>query len=240
VNSFRSFTIPHAFTLVSVATAIVVFVRAGVAWGGTRKGKLLESAVAIAILGMRAGVFVWNALPARLSLERSLPIQICDLAAICSGLALTTAQRWTMAIAYFWGIAFSLQGLVQPDLNVGPGSLAFWLFWLHHALIVGTAAYLVVVRRFRPTIGDLRTAVIGGLGYVAVVFPLDFVLNANYGYLGRRTPDQPTLLDYLGPWPWRVLVMITLGSIVLVALYLPWALARGRSRDYREVAREAP
>lgn len=227
---FRSFSAVHGAALVGVALFIVLFVQAGRAWRGTRRERVLAAIVAVAILLMRAGVFIWNLLPGQASLARSLPLQICDWAAICSALALLADRRWLASIAYFWGLALSLQGLVQPDLAAGPATLAFWLFWTHHALIVGVAIYVVAARDFRPTPRDLFVAMGAGLGYVAVIFPLDLLLDVNYGYLGRGLPSQPTILDWLGPWPWRVVAMIALGAAVMVLLYLPWHRgARGRA-----------
>jgi hypothetical integral membrane protein (TIGR02206 family) len=227
VAAFRSFTLLHAAALLLVALVIALLVGAGRAWRGTARERRLASAMAAVILLLRIGVLVWNVLPERWSLGRSLPLQICDLAAIGSAFALLTERRWLWSIAYFWGLALSVQGLVQPDLAAGPASLAFWLFWLHHALIVGAALYVVVVRGFRPVWRDVLVAVGLGLVYVAVVFPLDLLLEANYGYLGRALPSQPTVLDWLGPWPWRVLAMVALGALVMLLLYLPWHRAAG-------------
>ena len=89
-------------------------------------------------------------------------------------------------------------------------------------LIVGVAIYVVAVRGFRPTFPDLRVAIGAGLAYVALVFPVDLLLEVNYGYLGQALPNQPTILDWLGPWPWRVVAMMALGVGVMVLLYLPW------------------
>lgn len=237
MTTFRSFTLLHAAALFFVALVILLIVDAGRRWRGTPRERRLAAVVAVAILLLRAGVVVWNVMPERWSLERSLPLQICDLAAIGSAFALFTERRWLWSIAYFWGLALSVQGLVQPDLSAGPGSLAFWLFWIHHALIVGTALYVVVVRGFRPAWRDLLVAMGAGALYVAVVFPVDLLLEANYGYLGRALPSQPTVLDWLGPWPWRVAAMVILGAVVMVALYLPWH--RGARRAGAGAGREA-
>jgi hypothetical integral membrane protein (TIGR02206 family) len=197
---------------------------AGRGWRGERRQRVLELTMAGSIVALRLGVFAWNLAPSRLTLATSLPLQICDLAALCSAAALVTRGRFVSAIAYFWGLALSIQGLLQPDLAAAPRSLSFWLFWAHHALIVGAAVYLVAVQGFRPTLGDLRMAVGTALVYVAVVFVIDLLLGVNYGYLGKGQPSQPTLLDWLGPWPWRVLAMVTLGVAVMSLLLLPWVV----------------
>jgi hypothetical integral membrane protein (TIGR02206 family) len=239
VQTFTSYSPLHLATLLGVAAAILLFVAAGRAWQGRRGGRILEIAVALAIIGLRLGVFAWNLFPDRISASRSLPLQICDLAALCSAVALLTGVRWAAAIAYFWGLALSIQGLIQPDLRVGPAMLEYWLFWLHHALIVGVAVYLLAVRRFEPAWRDFRVAVGAGLAYVLVVFTVDLALDANYGYLGRGRPAQRTLLDLMGPWPWRVLVLVVLGAVVMWLLLLPW-LIRQRKRSREGFRAEAP
>ena len=233
---FRSFTLLHGAAPLLVALVIVLLVGAGRAWSGSARERRLASVMAAVILLLRVGVLLWNVMPERWSLGRSLPLQICDLAAIGSAFALLTDRRWLWSIAYFWGLALSVQGLVQPDLAAGPVSLAFWLFWLHHALIVGAALYVVMVRGFRPVWRDLLVAWGAGLMYVAVVFPLDLLLEANYGYLGHALPSQPTVLDWLGPWPWRVLAMVGLGALVMLVLYLPWH----RAASAREAGHDVP
>jgi hypothetical integral membrane protein (TIGR02206 family) len=222
VDRFASFSGLHLAAVAGVAAAISLFIGAGYRWRGRARARRLEIGVAAAIVVLRAGVWAWNLMPARLSLAQSLPIQICDLAALCCAAALVGRSRWPAAIAYFWGLALSVQGLLQPDLREGPAALSFWIFWLHHALIVGAALYVVTVRGFRPDRRGLVLAIVAGAAYVAVVFCIDLVLGANYGYLGRGAPSQPTLLDLLGPWPWRVLVIMSLGAVVMVLLYLPW------------------
>lgn len=230
---FSSFSATHLAALCGVAAAIWLLVTAGRATAGTPRERPLVWGVAAAILLLRFGVIAWNLHPARFALERSLPLQICDLAAVCSALALFSERRGLQAIAYFWGLALSVQGLVQPDLTAGPSALAFWVFWLHHALIVGVALYVVAVRGFRPSAADLRLAIAAGMAYVALVLPIDLWLDANYGYVGRRLPSQPSLLDVLGPWPWRVGAMLALGVVVMTLLWLPWRRASQTSHPPR-------
>ena len=227
MTQFRSFTLAHAAAVTCVAAVIVGIVFAARAWRGTRRQRALEWVIAGAIVALRVGVFAWNLMPSRVSLATALPLQICDLAAFCSAAALVTRGRFVTAIAYFWGLALSIQGLVQPDLADGPHSLSFWLFWLHHALIVGAAVYVVAIRHFRPSLRDLFNAVAAGLVYVVVIFVIDAALGVNYGYLGKALPSQPTLLDWLGPWPWRVAAMTVLGAVGMWLLWVPW-IGRGQ------------
>ena len=43
-------------------------------------------------------------------------------------------------------------------------------------------------------------------------------------------PVGPSLLDFLGPWPWYLLSMELIGLVLVVLLYLPFAVRDWRSR----------
>ena len=106
----------------------------------------------------------------------------------------------------------------------------FWWFWLYHVFVVGAGVYVVVVQGFRPQWTDLRFAIAMGVLYVIAMFIINAVFDLNYGYLGRATPGRPTLIDVLGPWPFRVVSMVLLGAIGMTLLWLPWRIVSWRSR----------
>jgi hypothetical integral membrane protein (TIGR02206 family) len=132
-------------------------------------------------------------------------------------------------LLYFWGFSLSTQALLTPDLVSGPGTLAFWIFWVMHVLIVGGAVYILVVRGYRPTWRDCLFAIGMAWVWLILIFTLNWVTGYNYGYVGNAKPSQPTLIDYLGPWPLRVLWMGLLGSAAMLVLQLPWVLRRPRT-----------
>jgi uncharacterized membrane protein YwaF len=73
----------------------------------------------------------------------------------------------------------------------------------------------------RPLPGSVRRMAILCLVYVLVIGALDFALGWNYGYLARK-PASSTALDYLGPWPWYLVVGWSLAFGLFWLLTLPW------------------
>lgn len=205
-----------------------------IAWAVQRRGtqqlSRLEKQVATVYLLLWIAAHGWWLLPANFNPARSLPIHICDIVAFLTPLAVIWQKRELITLLYFWGIAFSLQGLLTPDLQVGLLSPWFWLFWLDHAVIVGASVYMVVVHRFRPTRRDCCWAVRAGLVYFACVFPINAFFGFNYGYLGNSRPNQPSLIDWLGPWPWRVGFMIVLAWLAMCLLLAPWEWMRQKTK----------
>ncbi len=64
------------------------------------------------------------------------------------------------------------------------------------------------------------------LAWMAVVTPINIVFDVNYGYTGNRLPNGPTLMDHLGPWPWRIATLFLTAQAVCALIYLPWPIAR--------------
>jgi uncharacterized membrane protein YwaF len=64
------------------------------------------------------------------------------------------------------------------------------------------------------------------------VLPLDVVFGWNYGFVASARPEQPSIVDYLGPWPGRVAVITGLGLTLLAALVVPWTVGRSWLREH--------
>ena len=65
--------------------------------------------------------------------------------------------------------------------------------------------------------------------YMVLVEVVNFALGSNYMFIARK-PDVPTLIDFLGPWPWYIIPLEAIGFAVCLLLYLPFAIRDWRSR----------
>ncbi|MBL9032407.1 MAG: TIGR02206 family membrane protein [Phycisphaerae bacterium] len=171
--------------------------------------------------------------PKAFSWEESLPLQLCDLAAFVAGAAMVWQTRWLRTLLYFWGIGLSTQAFFTPTLRTGLGSAHYWMFWIGHTMIVGSAVYDIVVRRYRPGLRDLGVAVGLTIAYAFVAVGTNTILDrsgllapgvvSNYGYLGNTRPVNPTIIDDLGSWPGRI---FKLGGIVMLDFVVLWGVWR--------------
>lgn len=197
-----------------------------------KKGWLLpfSHGTAVAMLGVwiiynayyfTPGVFTWHT---------SLPLHVCDLLAPVAAWALIRSGRKARAILYFAAVALAGQAVITPTGDQSPTSLRFWLYWILHAGILACCALDLIVRGFRPTWRDYVSTALIELGYVAVVFSINVAFGWNYGYIGNSKPDTPTLIDSLGPWPERVLLIVLVGLAAQGAMLLPWSIARRCAR----------
>lgn len=226
--NFESFSAQHVLTVVGFAFVVTLAILGARKVTSSRR-RALESGVAALAAALWVGIVLWGLAPSRFDPRWSFPINICDLVAIIVPVAFVRPHRNWHALLYFWGFSLSTQAVFTPDLVSGPNTLAFWIFWLMHVLIVGGAVYINVVRGYRPSWRDAWFAIAVAVVWLVVVFAINLVTGYNYGYVGNAKPSQPTLIDHLGPWPQRVLVMALLAAAAMLLLQLPWAIVRNRN-----------
>ncbi|MBL1217693.1 MAG: TIGR02206 family membrane protein [Planctomycetes bacterium] len=225
--------LPETFELWSFSHALAIILSAGLVCAlisirrhppMSLSPEKCDRILGVLLLVAWIGQTVWWAIPPRLELDKSLPLHLCDLASLAAPFALLSRQRFFRVILYFWGLGLTSQAYFTPTLQEGPAIAAYWLFWLNHFSIVGAALYDVIARGYRPTWGDYGKAMTALLAYGAVMFPVNLSLGWNYGYIGQADPQTPTLLDVIGPWPWRVAVMAILAAIFLAAMTVVWSI----------------
>lgn len=230
---FRPFSVLHGVTVAVCALLIAVACMLGRRWRGGAQGRrlALERWWGWSIVATQLGIAVWWLLPGHLNLEgafnaeRAVPLNLCRLVVLPAAVAMLCAARWSRAILYFWGLGLSTQAFVTPVFPEGPAFAVFWVFWLGHVQIVGTAVYDVVVRGFRPTSRDFRFAAALGVVYAGVVIAVNAWWRTNYGGLGPTTFALPNLARHLGDWPWRPGWIVLIALVWFVVLWRVWSWA---------------
>ena len=156
-----------------------------------------------------------------------LPLHLCDWATFTGVIALVTRRPLAFELTWFWAMAGTTQALVTPDLAVEPPELSWYTFYLSHGGVVAAALLLTwgAGMRTRPW-AAFRVFACSQL-YLATVLGLNALLKTNYGYLCAK-PENPSLLDHLGPWPWYLLSLEALALALFWLLDLPFRLTDRR------------
>lgn len=153
---------------------------------------------------------------------RVIPLNFCDLALFAGVYGLLTLHRGACHLVYFWGLAGSLQALLTPDLHIGFPSFRCLQFFVSHTGIVVAAIYLAVSGRVKPSgLSLLRIWLLSNL-YLVAVGCINWVTGANFGYLSEK-PSHPSMLDYMGDWPYYLISIEVVGTLLLLVLYWPVA-----------------
>ncbi len=225
--SFAPFGLDHVVALLAIASLACVVWHAG---RNDRQARLIAWALALVLASYAGVAYVQKGVAGELSWEYSLPLELCHWVMIACLVSLLHPSRTAGEMAYFWGFGGTVQALVTPDLGYGFPSWDFIQFFWSHGAVVLAIVFILSRRSFRPGPGSVTRAILGLNVYAAVAGLLDFVFGWNYGYL-RSKPLQPSLLDYLGQWPWYLVSLEVLALVLFWLLYLPWAQAAHSRRS---------
>ena len=187
------------------------------------------------LLGWGASLLI-NGARGELTLERSLPMHLCDWAQIALIVALFTRHQFAYELGYFWGLGGTLQGVITPTVFYDFPDLQFIFFFIQHGGVIAALLYLTLGTRLRPTLKSLPRVILASLAYLAVAGLVDWLLGVNYGFL-RAKPAGQNLMTVLAPWPWYIPELVLIGMLSILIYYLPFALAdgvRGRVKRSRK------
>jgi len=219
---FRPFDTQHLITLGILVLLGYLIVRASKrsapaprAWMGRLLAAVLFSYAAV--------TYVQKGLAHELSVDYALPLELCHWVLIACFVSLLHPNQLTSEIAYFWGFAGTLQATLTPDINQGFPSWEFFQFFWSHGAILLAIVFIIGGQGFRPRKGSVVRMFLGVNFYAIVVGAIDWIFRWNYGYLCHK-PGGPSLLDYLGPWPWYLLSVEGIAFVSFLLLDLPWRI----------------
>lgn len=174
-----------------------------------------------------------------MGLGEALPMHLCDWAMIVVILALITRRQLFYELAYFWGLGGSSQALLTPDLPPEIPFIEYLYFFATHGGVITAAFFLTVAWRLRPQRGAVGRAFAATNVYVAAAALLNMLTGANFGYLCEK-PLSPSLLDYLGPWPWYIVSLEVVALTLFALLDIPFWLSRRHGYRQNELFQVHP
>jgi len=220
--AFQTFDAQHLITIGVIVLLCALFLwRVPKGSATTRKwlGRLLGSA----LLGYSVCLYIQQGITHTLSWDYSLPLELCNLVLMACIISLFWPNRFASEIAYFWGLGGVLQATLTPDLAQGFPSWNFLFFFWGHGATLMAIAFLLSDSEFKPRRKNILRMMIALNVYALAVGAVNAIIGSNYGYLCGK-PAMPSLLDYLGPWPWYLLSLEVIAFLTFLILDLLWRL----------------
>ena len=217
-TAFHAFDVQHLVTLGIIAGVCLLLVwKAGT---GTCR-KWLGPLFGFALLSYGAVLYVQQGIEHALAWQYSLPLELCNLVLIACIISLFHPSQLMTEIAYYCGMGGVLQATVTPDLSRGFPSWEFVLFFWSHGVTLMAIVFLISRSGFKPRRGSVWRMMIALNIYGLIIGSLNAIAGWNYGYLCRK-PGEPSLLDFMGPWPWYLLSLEAVALVTFLLLDLPW------------------
>lgn len=226
---FEPYGVSHGVALIAILAVPLVASRIvrsppGQNWkqsfAGSLAGVIVLNRTAILAYELNTGVFIWR---------DQLPLHVCDLVGLATVFALIFRVPRIFEIAYFWGLAGTLQAVITPDLVHGFPDPHFLFFFVGHGGIIAGILFCALGLDLRVHPISILRATLWLYVYAIAVGAVNALMDANFGYLCQK-PNEPSLLDLLGPWPIYILVMAVIAPILFEILYLPYVV-RDRLRE---------
>ena len=226
VRQFVAFGLSHRVVIAVLAVVATALVALGRRSRGRPFERSCSRTFALVFAGFLIPLELYWLLLGQGPIKYSLPLQLCDLAAMAAVWALWSHSPTAFALTYFWGLTLTSQAFASPELT-GPDfpSLQFLSFFGIHSLVLWAAIYLTWGVGLRPDWRSYRVAVLATIGWAVVMFVFNRFAGTNYGFLNTK-PVVKSLLDVLGPWPWYLLSELVVGAAAWALITWPWVRQR--------------
>jgi hypothetical integral membrane protein (TIGR02206 family) len=210
--------------IVALAAILAAIARRAVVWRrrirvGVAAALLLNSIVWYGYLAARG----WLRFP------DGLPLELCDATLCLTVISAFTLNAMAFDLAYYGALTGTSMALLTPDLWEPFPSFSTIQFFIAHGLVLAAVLYVVWSGEARPRPGCVWRAMLALNILATIVGTFDFLFHTNYMYL-RSKPENPSLLDYFGPWPWYLAVSEIVALALFALLYAPFGLRRIRSK----------
>lgn len=153
----------------------------------------------------------------------SLPLHLCGVGIVLAAFALINRSYLLYELVFFWGLGGAIQSLLTPDIGqYGFPHYRFYQFFFSHGVLIFAGLYMTWVGGMRPTHRSIWK--VWGITNIYMVFIAGFnwLTDGNYLFICHK-PEAGSIMDFMGPWPWYILVLEVVALISFYIYYLPFA-----------------
>ncbi|WP_216827682.1 YwaF family protein [Alkalihalobacterium elongatum] len=168
-------------------------------------------------------IIMWSIAAGLWDIRYNLPLQLCTISIYLSSVMLITRSYRIFEFIYFFGIGGALQALITPELFYTFPHYRFWHFFIAHIAIILAILYMIWIHKYTVTWKSAMRSFVFLNILAFIAFWVNYWTGANYMFLARK-PDNPSILDWLGPYPWYILSLEVIVILMFTLLYLPFYL----------------
>mgnify|MGYP005750756823 CR=1 FL=1 len=167
------------------------------------------------------GLNIWYFSTGYWNVMYTLPFQLCSISIYLCIWMLLFKQKLVFEIVYFLGLGGATQALLTPELFFAFPHFRFLHFFIAHICIILAVLYMVWVEKYTISFSSLWKAFLSLQIIAPFVFWINRMTLGNYMFLARK-PENPSLIDLLGPYPWYILSLQLVVLVVFFLLYIPF------------------
>ncbi len=216
---FRSNTSNHNFINFGIIhlslLAFALFISAYIYKMKSRSRKL-ELFIGIVLLVQQITLYCWYTLSDFNILQEGLPLFHCRIAIITISIGMILNKKFPMKLGACWGIFTAPAALLFPGLD--PFSFPHvtqFSYFIGHILLLWGSVYILFAKKINVSKKDIKNILIFTNVYHVLMFILDTMIKANYGYMLTPPIKIGLTLNHMV----YALVVISIFNIVLILEY---------------------
>lgn len=228
---FQLFSSVHMYTLAAFLLMATLLFLIRKPLRNPRANRIARFGLFLVLIISEISLQVWLWWSGHWSYQYSLPLHLSSISLILSAILLLTRKYALFEFTYFVGVGSALQAMITPDISLYTfPHYRYVHFFISHGGTVIANLFMVFVAGYRPTGKSIWKAFLWLNVYTLIVFITNSLIEGNYMYISEK-PVNPSLIDYLGPWPWYILSLEVIALITFVILYFPFWVARKMNRE---------
>ena len=186
--------------------------------------EILAKLIAIPLVFITIFFHVYLIYLGRWDVQNSLPLQLCGMSGILSGVVLFLRKQLLFELLLFWGIPGGIHALLTPVVSFGNEPFFFFEYYLVHAGIILAPLFLVCFLNMKLSKNSWFKVFLISQIFLVSVGIVNYLVDGNYMYLTQKPSVNNPLL--IGEWPWYILVFEIAGLAHFYLVYLAFSLAK--------------
>lgn len=166
------------------------------------------------------------------NIYNNLPLHLCGLSAILSGVIMFYRKQWLYECLYFWGISGAFHSLITPEFTQGTDGLLFFEYYISHGGIILSALFCTMYLGFAPRKGSWWRIFLYSQILLPVIGGFNWLINTNYMYIcAPPIVENPFII---GDFPEHLIGLEIAGLLHFALVYLPFGLKYRRASKVTE------
>ena len=249
-NGFVLFGPAH---LVVMALTIIVPAGLAVACGAGRRVRTMwvigwSLAIVLVVNEIVTYVHSWRVNGFDRFAADDLPLHLCGVACFMTAYILIKPHQLLYELAFFWGLAGTLQAIITPSDISGFPAYSFIRFFIAHSGIVAGVLFATWGMRMRPRLRGVMYTWLASNVMVVIIGMIDYLGRTwtgcetgwNYMFLchkpGGPASDSPF---FFVDWPWYIIALEPVVLAMYYLLYAPFPIAAKLRHRRSKASKEA-
>ncbi|WP_077212936.1 TIGR02206 family membrane protein [Bacillus dakarensis] len=225
-EGFVLFSLTHLLTIIFLLLLVVIMFLSRKFLRETKANTIFRIGLASILILSEIALHIWWWGYDFWDIRHSLPLHLSSISLLLSAGLLITKDFRIFEFTYFAGLGSAIQAMITPDISAYSfPHFRYVHFFISHGGIVLANLFFVLVEQYRPRFKSLLKAFLYLNLYAFIVFLVNLILSGNYMYISKK-PVNPSIMDYLGPWPFYIIPLEIIAFITFMILYLPFGLKK--------------